>query len=126
MIDFAQDDRPTMTEGHRERSFNGGTAAPATRVNGGALVCTRLSRLPPPSNSRTPLPAARRQRKRYTALCIPCAATTEVLRDICRRRTPNIADAYWLKDIPAAFDDSGVVRSCLSPIQPFHVDDFAK
>ena len=62
-----------------------------------------------------------RRRKRYFTAVLLTAA--EVLRDI-RRRT-EAAELNWVKDIPAAFDDSGVARSCLNP-QLFHVDDYAK
>ena len=52
-----------------------------------------------------------RRRKRYFTAVLLTAA--EVLRDI-RRRT-EAAELNWVKDIPAAFDDSGVARSCLNP-----------
>ena len=62
-----------------------------------------------------------RRRKRYFTAVLLTAA--EVLRDI-RWRT-EAAELNWVKDIPAAFDDSGVARSCLNP-QLFNVDDYAK
>lgn len=52
-----------------------------------------------------------RRRKRYFTAVLLTAA--EVLRDICRRT--EAAELNWVKDIPAAFDDSGVAKSCLNP-----------
>ena len=112
-INFYQDGRRMMTEGHREWSFNGGTTiAGATNVR-----CARaMAHCLVLRGTRATTPTHQWRRKRYsTATCtlLHSPTVTEVLRDIRRQRPPSIE--YWLKDIPAAFDDSGVARSCLNP-----------